>query len=160
MIRVGLPLPLLARLRQQWKRLRNQFLRHAYTVRNGFSGRRAERLNASRARALEREARAFHAFSTAYQDLIDIVCMAAREEAPTFYQERYAQKQHLYRQCYQAFSAHLQPHWQEWGLENDPFANLCQGDLAEVIHSATGIEVMMTMNGILEACHCHYDKTE
>jgi hypothetical protein len=157
MIRVGLPLPLLARLRQQWKRLRNQFLRHTYLVRNWFTGRREERLNLSRARALEREARAFHAFSTAYQDLIDVVCMAAREEAPALYQTRYAQKQRLYRQCYQSFSHHLQPYCREWGLEEDPFKNLCQGELAEVIHSATGIEVMMTMNGILEACHCHYD---
>lgn len=157
MIRVGLPLPLLARLRQQWNTIRNRYLRQSYIVRNWWSERLDTKRTAHRARTLEQELHTFQAFSNAYHDLIDIVCMAAREEAPALYLARYQSQQRRYQRAYRAFSNHLRPYYKEWDLETDPFAFFCEGKLNEVIYSATGIETMMTLNGILEACQCHYE---
>lgn len=157
MIRAGLPLPLLARLRQQWNTIRNRWLRRFHILRNGWSERVETKRVVRRSRALQQELLAFQTFSNAYHDLIDTVCMAAREEAPARYMARYQAQQHTYRRAYRGFVGFLRPLYLEWELKTDPFALFCDGKLDEVIYSATGIETMMMLNGILEACQCHYE---
>ncbi len=99
----------------------------------------------------------FQAFLAEFDGIVDIICMAAREDAPDLYRNAYLQKQKAYREQFRTVKERLRPYWQQWELEADPFVVLSEGNIEEMIHSVSGIDTMMTLQGILEAYQEHLD---
>jgi len=93
----------------------------------------------------------FQAFLAEFDGMVDILCMAARENAPDIYRNAYLKRQQSYREQFWQIREGLRPYWQEWALEADPFVVLSEGEIEEMIHSVNSIDTMMTLQGILEA---------
>ncbi len=163
MIRAGMPLPLMERLRQLATTLR---LRWANRVQVKFarlsegmqaSWRRMFFVAATHRRTLDKERRVFQSFLAEFDGMVDILCMAAREDAPELYRNAYITRQKSYREQFRSVRDGLRPYWQEWALEADPFVVLGEGKIEEMINSVSSIETMMTLQGILEAYQEHLD---
>lgn len=99
----------------------------------------------------------FQSFLAEFDGMVDILCMAAREDAPDAYRNAYLKRQQSYREQFRGVREGLRPYWQEWALDSDPFVVLSEGNLDEVINSVNSIETMMTLQGILEAYQEHLD---
>ncbi|HZO87915.1 MAG TPA: hypothetical protein VFB38_06205 [Chthonomonadaceae bacterium] len=168
-IRIGLPPPLLSRLRFHWhtthtqcshqvRSLRASANRTAEKVRDRWrhaSERLAARLS-PRARALARQRARLASFEEKYEDLVALLCWAAKEGVQPDHQPRYAALRAWMRAHYRPLRPHLRPYWAgeaDAGTQ-DPFEALfLSANLEEVINAATGIENLMRTRFALEAYH-------
>lgn len=167
MIRIGLPPPVLPRLRVRWHGTQTWFSRYARSVRANAS-RAAEATGdwwrhvvaslslrrSLRARAQARQRELLARFEEKYEDLIDLLCWAAQDGAHTDRDARYRELRAWMRAHYRRVAPKLRPFWADPGRPNaaDPFHALFASENVEnVINAATGIEDLMRTRLALEA---------
>ncbi len=157
MINIGLPPPLLARLRQQWQNTRTQFLRQTDTLRETYFRTQAtvglwiRNLSAKgvalvslRQRTVKRHLRQFDAFEQVYDKMVDLVCWTAKEDLNAERAARYTELRVSLQKAYRIVWLRLRSHWYEPTSEQDPFAALYQPEsICEFIHSPLGIDCLM-----------------
>jgi hypothetical protein len=156
MIRIGLPPPLLPRLRLHWRSTHTLFTRQTRSLRESAS-RTAEvtregwghackswssRLSL-RAYALARQRARLAAFEAKYEDLVDLLCWAAKDGIHTNRDARYTQLRAWMRVHYRALRPRLNPYWSGSGEDacTDPFEALfLDANVNDVINAAASIE--------------------
>ena len=167
MIVLGPP-PGLARLRLHWHNVRTNFERQTDTVRETIGGVSASALAwtqkvqarfiaavSLRSRAASRQSLRLAKFEAAYEEMVDVVCWAAKEDADPRQDERFARSRVEMRLTYRPLRRELRPHWQCADAPElaDPFEALfLPDDIDKVINAATGIESMMRTRAALDAC--------
>ena len=167
MIVLGPP-PGLARLRLHWHNARANFERQTDTVREYVNGvgetaqawtrqiqARFIAAVSLRSRAASRQTLRLAKFEAAYEEMVDVVCWAAKEDADPRHDERFARARVEMRLTYRPLRRELRPHWQcaDEPETADPFEALfLPDDIDIVINAATGIESMMRTRAALDAC--------
>jgi hypothetical protein len=173
MIRIGLPPPLLPRLRLHWHNTHSLFSRQARLLRESAT-RTAEvsrdwwlqvraglstRLSL-RARALSRHRTRLACFEQKYEALVDLLCGAARDGMHGDQEARYRELRAWMQTHYRTLGPRLRPYWAT--LEetaSDPFEALFhQENVNDVIHAATGIEDIMRTRAALDAYRAVLDE--
>lgn len=93
-------------------------------------------------------------FETRYEDLIDLLCWAAKEGVQPAHIARYGALRSWMMTHYPEIQSCLKPHWGDSSVSQpDPFEALFLPiSVQEVTNSATGIDAMMLTRGALEAC--------
>ena len=166
MIRIGLPPPVLPRLRLHWHVTRTVFARHSRALLE-VSNRTAEAYSAwwlhvsqrilaplslrdrARRRALARLAQ----FEAQYDELVDLLCWSAKDGVHTDRDTRYATARSWMLRNYPGIQSRLRPHWAEADPERDPFAALfASADVEAVINGCGGIDDMIRSRAALAAC--------
>jgi len=166
MIVLGPP-PGLARLRLHWHVARTNFERRTDVVREYMTGvsesaqtwtRQVQsRFIAAvslRARAAARQTVRLTKFEAAYDEMVDVVCWAAKEESNPRQDERFARCRVAMRMAYRPLRREMRSYWlcAEEPEAADPFEALfLPDDIDIVINAATGIESMMRTRAALEA---------
>ena len=157
MINIGLPPPLLARLRQQWQTTRSHFVRQTDALRETYFRTQAgvgawiRNLSAQgvalvsfRKRTVKRHLRQFDAFEQVYDKMVDLVCWTAKEDLNAERAARYAELRIKLQKSYRVVRVRLRGHWYAPTSEQDPFAALYQPEsICEFTHSPLGIECLM-----------------
>jgi len=157
MINIGLPPPLLARLRLQWQTTRSHFVRHTEALRESYFRTQATvgawvravsakgvALVTFRKRTARRHLRQFDAFEQVYDKMVDLVCWTAKEDISPERAKRYAELRGKLQRSYRIVRTRLRSHWYETNAEHDPFASLyLPDDITEFTHSPIGIECLM-----------------
>ncbi len=172
MIVIGPP-PGLARLRLHWHNARLNFERQTETVRQFVTGAgenaqawtrqiQARFISAVslRARANARQIERLTKFEAAYEEIVDVVCWAAKEDADPRQDERFARSRVAMRMAYRPVRRDMRAHWLCPGdaEATDPFEALYQpDDIDIVINAATGIDSMMRTRAALDAYREHLD---
>lgn len=172
MIHIGPP-PGLARLRLHWHVARTNFERQTEVVREYVIGvgeaaqalqqRVAARFISAvslRARANARQMLRLTKFESAYEEMVDVICWAAKEESDPRQDERFASLRVAMRLSYRPLRRDLRRHWvsAEEPEAEDPFEALFQpDDIDIVINAATGIESMMLTRAAFESYRAELD---
>jgi hypothetical protein len=165
MINIGLPPPLLARLRLHWQNTRDHVQRQKESLRETYFRTQASTVewirNVSakgvalitfRRRTLTRHLRQLDAFEQVYDRMVDLVCWTAKEDVSPERAERYAKLRSEMKKAYRIVRARLRPHWHTPNAEHDPFAALyLPDDITEFIHSPVGIECLMQTRQAVDA---------
>lgn len=174
MIRVGLPPTMLPRLRLHWHSVTALYARQTRALREygtRTTGVTREwwrqlllnsrnRLNL-RARAAARQQAQFRLFEEKYEDLVDLLCWAAKEGVQSDRDARYAELRRWMLAHYRTVRPRLRPYFQETSTAEcaDPFEALFFPErLSEVIHAENGIEIVMRTRAALEAHHFNGSK--
>ena len=166
MIHIGPP-PGLARLRLHWHTARTNFERQTeivreYVIRASDAAQAwREQIQARfiaavslRARASARQMERLTKFEAVYEETVDVICWAAKEESDPRQNERYANLRVKMRLAYRPLRRDLCRHWACADEPNaaDPFEALfLPDDIDIVINAATGIESMMQTRAAFEA---------
>ena len=171
MIRIGLPPPMLPRLRLHWHVARNTIeqyysafragtLRHIHATRALWAGATVaivSRIGSLRTRRVPLEAQKqgrLERFEAVYEQLSDLICWAAKEEVTPEREAEYAHLRLSVRELYQPLRATLRPFWQTEDMESDydPFEELfLPHDLNEVVDSMGGIMAISMAREAFEA---------
>jgi hypothetical protein len=123
--------------RERWDRLAGWF-----TSRTNF-----------RHRALKRQYAHLLQFMERYEDMVDLLCWAAREGVQPKMTDRYADLRIHLRRLYRPVRTRLRRHWQQPDVKVDPFASLFMpADIEEVINADAGTETMMVARMALSTC--------
>jgi hypothetical protein len=172
MIRIGLPPPVLPRLRLHWHVTRTAFSRHSRALQE-MTNRTAEVYRAwwqhvtervlaplsLRARAQERSLARLAQFQEQYEELVDLLCWSAKEGVHTNRDARYAEARAWMLRHYPRLRTRLRTHWAETDTERDPFAALfASPNIEEVINGEGGIEDMFRSRDALEACRAEMEQ--
>lgn len=168
MIRIGLPPPMLPRLRLHWHATHTLFQRQSRALReyatrtSAVSRSRWQQILAwgqthlnLRVRALTRHRTQLTQFEERYEKLVDLLCWAAKEGVQDDREARYFELRRWMRVHYRVLKPRLSPHFAEApGVEADPFEALFMPEcLDEVINATAGIETMMRTRSALDAYH-------
>jgi hypothetical protein len=163
-IRIGPP-PALARLRLHWHATQNYYLRQARTVREtatdttrgvtlwwrNTSTKLSMRLR-RHARAQARQQAQYAAFFTYYEDLVDLLCWAAKDGVHTERDARYAELRRWMQLNYHRIRPHLRAHLDTWEGPFDPFEELFAPEcIDEIINDPACIQFMMQTRMALDA---------
>ena len=167
-LRLGSP-PGLARLRLQWHSARSQFLRHSRAWREEWATRRIETLSwwqrsgavwmtnwnlreRAHRRQLARQLVQLTSFTDKYEDLVDLLCWAAKEGVHADQAARYAELRMWMQSHYGLLRPRLRVLLNTPDNIYDPFECLfAPQDLAEVINDLSAIENVMHTRAILDA---------
>jgi hypothetical protein len=167
MIRIGLPPPVLPRLRLHWHITRTQADRssrwlRAYAART-VEATRTRWSHVTRAVTRTLSIRAFFAaralrrldrFEACYDQLVDLLCWTAKEGVEAEKEARYGVLRVQMRLQYRAARKSLRPYWDmaDTAEARDPFEALfLPADLDVVINDVRGIETMMQTRAALDA---------
>jgi hypothetical protein len=107
-----------------------------------------------RAYAVRRQRIRLNAFEAHYEDLVDLLCWAAKDGDHTDRDARYAELRIAMRRRYRDVRKRLRPYWDSPETETfpDPFESLfLPADVDEVINSVTGIEQISQTRTALDA---------
>lgn len=165
MINIGLPPPLLARLRLQWQNTRSQFVRQTEALRESYFrtqtmvvtwvrtvSSKGIALVTFRKRTIRRHLRQFEAFEQVYDKMVDLVCWTAKEDISPERAERYADLRGNLQKSHRIVRARLRPYWYEPNAKHDPFMSLyLPTDITEFTHSPIGIECLMLTRQAMDA---------
>ncbi len=94
-------------------------------------------------------------FENRYEDLVDLLCWAAKEGIQPGHVARYGALRSWMLRHYPSLQDNLRSHWMDTASprQSDPFEALFTAiTLQEVINSPTGIEAMMLTRSALESC--------
>jgi hypothetical protein len=163
-IRIGPP-PTLARLRLHWHSTCNYyyqqtrafqiFTTHAATALLDQCRRISVRLVAHarwRARAQARHRALLVGFVERYDDLVDLLCWAAKDGVHTDRDARYAELRRWMQLNYHRLRPQLRVHLDAWEGPFDPFEELFAPErVDEVINDISGITYMMQTRAALDA---------
>ncbi len=167
MIRIGLPPPLLPRLRLHWHATHTLFSRQARHLRES-AARTAEvsrewwdhvrevwaaRLSL-RARAAARQRARLAEFETRYEELVDLLCWAAKDGVHTHRDERYRDCRSWMRVHYRALRPRLHAYWAEAEAPDasDPFEALFhQENIDDIINAPESISHIMQTRTALDS---------
>ncbi|HLK60833.1 MAG TPA: hypothetical protein VKU00_29990 [Chthonomonadaceae bacterium] len=166
-IRIGLPPTIFPRLRLGWHTTRQQLKRQAQAlsqstlrlteVPRAWWHHLSQRLTphwSLRARALVRQRTLLEKFEAQYEELVDILCWAAKDGDHTGRDARYAAIRTWMCANYRHLRSRLRPHWVEpdGPAVYDPFEALfAPENIDEVLHATTSIEDMMVTRAALDA---------
>lgn len=162
MIRIGLPPPVLPRLRLHWHVTRISCARYSRllaTVRprtlEAWRMYVAQRIVASLTLRRYRQRRALarlRSFETHYEELVDLLCWSAKDGVHTSRDARYARVRAWMLRHYPRVQASLRPYWVSSDPSRDPFLGLFGVEhVDDVIYSIHGIEDMLRSRAALEA---------
>jgi hypothetical protein len=167
-LRLGSP-PGLARLRLQWHAARNQFLRQSRAWSEQWGVLRADtrfwgqRLSVSlvahwslreraRIRQVARQQAQLVAFTDKYEDLVDLLCWAAKEGANEEQSRKYAELRVWMQSHYGPMRPRVRGFLNTPDNVFDPFERLFgPQNLDEVINDLSAIENVMTTRSALDA---------
>jgi hypothetical protein len=166
-IRIELPPRILPRLRLRWHSAHAQFLRQSRALREyatrttavprarwrRVSDTMLSRLSL-RAYAARRQRIRLDAFEARYEDLVDLLCWAAKDGDHTDRDARYAELRLATRRRYRDVRKRLRPYWDSpaAGTSPDPFEALfLPADVDGIINSITGIENIAQTRTALDA---------
>ncbi len=171
MIRIGLPPPMLPRLRLHWHVTRNYFeqcysafhagvVRHVQAARTFWQGAGVavlSRVGSLRTRRLpldtQKQGRV-ERFEAVYERLSDLICWAAKEEVTPEREAEYALLRLSVRELYQPLRAGLRSYWKTEDMESDydPFEELFLPEtLDEIVFSLGGIYAITLARDAFEA---------
>ncbi|HZT44480.1 MAG TPA: hypothetical protein VFA07_20110 [Chthonomonadaceae bacterium] len=171
-IRIDLPPVLLPRLRLHWHATHQQLSRYSRALQE-YANRTAavsragwrsvsERTVAClsvrhrlRVRAEVRLRKRVAAFEERYEDLVDLLCWAAKDGVHTDRDARYTALRAWMRANYRTVRRHLCAYWAEEATPAvDPFEALFAPENVDgIINAADGIEVIMRTRAALDAYH-------
>lgn len=171
MINIGLPPPLLARLRLQWQNTRDHVQRQKENLRETYFrvqentvqwvrtvSAKGVALVTFRRRTLTRHLRQLDAFEQVYDRMVDLVCWTAKEDINPERAERYAKLRGEMKKTYRIVRARLRGHWHTPESEQDPFEALYQPDnITEFTNSPVGIECLMQTRQAMDAYRAALD---
>ena len=174
-IRIGLPTAIFPRLRLGWQTTRQQLQRQAQVLSQGtlrlttaprawwrsLSQRLTPRWN-MRTRALARQEALLIKFEEQYEELIDLLCWAAKDGDHSGRDARYSEIRIWMCANYRHLRSRLRPHWIEPDGPGayDPFEALfISEDVDTVIHATTSIEDMMVTRTALDAYRATLEAT-
>jgi hypothetical protein len=164
-IRIGPP-PNLARLRLYWHVTLSQYRRRPQAFQESYAptqpgllerwvqqgGRLLTRLH-PRNRMEARRRADFTAFSNHYEDLVDLLCWAAKDGVHTDRDARYAELRAWMHLNYHRVRPLLRPHLGPWEGTLDPFEELFAPEsVDDVINDAAGILYVTQTRRALDAC--------
>jgi hypothetical protein len=172
-IRIGPP-PTLARLRMQWHATCNYYHRqsHAFQVTAAGAASQARgywrtwsaRVGARvswRARARARQRALYAAFVERYEELVDLLCWAAKDGVHTERDARYAALREWMQLNYHKLRPQLRAHLDAWEGPFDPFEELFAPECIDaVINDIAGITYVMQTRVALEAYSAQLDAAE
>ena len=166
-IRLELPTVLFPRLRAGWEAARMQLEAYTENVNTlsrrarhapGSALRRASQRLATRwslqQRAETRRMTELAAFEQKYEDLVDLLCWAAKDGVRPDHAARYAELRGWMCGNYRLVRSSLRPYWTEPNVAEsaDPFESLFTSeDLDGVINAPTAIEDMMVTRAALDS---------
>lgn len=166
MIRIGLPPPVLPRLRLHWHATHTLFARQTRSLREATAHATEalkewlRHISHSMTAPWKRAAAARHKarlapFEDHYEDLVDLLCWAAKDGIHTDRDTRYRDLRAWMQQHYPKLRPHLRPHWAEAETDAcDPFEALFAAENVEdVIHAKAGIEHIMRTRCALDSYH-------
>jgi hypothetical protein len=163
-IRIGPP-PALARLRLQWHAAYNYYCRQARAFRT-VTGRTTEgavawfrqasfRVNTRvswRARTQARHQALYACFIERYEELIDLLCWAAKDGVHTERDARYAALRQWMQLNYHKLRPRLRAHLEAWEGPFDPFEELFAPECVDdVINGSDSITYVIQTRAALEA---------
>jgi hypothetical protein len=166
MIRIGLPPSVLPRLRLRgpftpsWRtrqtRALQEYASRTTAVPYAWLRRLSEWATARlslRARAAERQRAQLAEFEEKYEQLVDLLCWAAKEGDHTGRDRRYAELRAWMGSRYHRLRPRLRPYFLAEGAESaDPFAALFTPEcVEEVLHAETSVEDLMRTRAALDA---------
>jgi hypothetical protein len=171
-IRIDLPPVLLPRLRLHWHATHQQLSRYSRALQE-YANRTAavsragwrsvsERTVAClsvrhrlRVRAETRVRERVAAFEERYEDLVDLLCWAAKDGVHTDRDARYTALRAWMRAHYRTVRPHLRAYWTEEAMPAaDPFEALFAPENVDgIINAAEGIDVIMRTRAALDAYH-------
>lgn len=164
MIRIGLPPPVLPRLRLHWHATHTLFARQTRSLREATAHATEalkewlRHISHSMTAPWRRAAAARHKarlapFEGHYEDLVDLLCWAAKDGIHTDRDTRYRDLRAWMQQHYPKLRPHLRPHWAEAEADaNDPFESLFAAEnVDDLIHAEAGIEHIMRTRCALDA---------
>ncbi len=164
-IRIGPP-PALARLRLYWHTMHSQYMRNTRVFREATtttyertlqrwrqaSEEVAARLN-PRIRAQVRRKAALASFIERYEELVDLLCWAAKDGVHTDRDMRYTALRDWMQRNYHKVRPLLRPHLSEWEGPFDPFEELfAPENIDAIINDISGIQYVMQTREALDAC--------
>lgn len=166
MIRIGLPPPMLSRLRLHWHATQTHYLSQSRALREYATRTTAvwqtrwesvcawgvARLSL-RAHALARRRAQLACFEEKYEDLVDLLCWAAKDGVHTDRDARYAELRSWMRVHYRKIRPNLRPYCVEIRLPAapDPFEALFSSEnMDSILHASDGIEYILQTRSILE----------
>ena len=166
-IRIGLPPVVFPRLRLRWHVTWSLVAHHTRALREAANRtaavpqvwwqRASERWGAGsirRARALAREHAQLACFEEQYEELIDMLCWAAKDGVHTDRDMRYAELRAWMCRNYRMIRPRLRPYWVEPEAPEsyDPFEALfAPENVDEILNASTSIEDMMLTRAALDA---------
>ncbi|HLV79783.1 MAG TPA: hypothetical protein VKT32_05850 [Chthonomonadaceae bacterium] len=168
-IRIDLPPVLLPRLRLHWHATHQQLSRYSRALQE-YANRTAavsrarwrsvtERVVAFlsvrarlRTRAVARRRERITTFEERYEDLVDLLCWAAKDGVHTDRDARYRALRAWMRAHYRTVRPHLRAYWEEATQDADPFAALFQPEnVDDILNAPDGITYMMRARTALDA---------
>jgi hypothetical protein len=167
-IRIGLPPAVFPRLRLRWRTHRPRADRPSQTA-TGSSAKQGRwstwsegvaRRWSLKARAAARQRALLAAFDAQYEELVDLLCWAAKDGVHTDRDRRYAALRNRMCTNHRALRATLCPFWKHADDPtcHDPFLALFVAENIDgVLHATTSIQDMMTARAALDACRDHLD---
>ncbi|MCS6777617.1 MAG: hypothetical protein RMJ43_04090 [Chloroherpetonaceae bacterium] len=165
MIRIGLPPPVLPRLRLHWHVTRISCARYSRLL-AAVRPRTLEVWQAWRVYVVQRimttvtlrqyrQRRALaqlRTFETHYEELVDLLCWSAKDGVHTNRDARYTRVRAWMLRYYPRIQAHLRSYWASSDPSRDPFLGLFGVEhVDDVIYSIHGIEDMLRSRAALEA---------
>lgn len=168
-IRLELPPALFPRLNQHWQAACSYFQRQSVSLRfltlravkmpvvcwHGLSVRYSTRWSL-RARSEVRRQHDFRAFEAQYEELVDLLCWAAKEGVEAERLARYAELRRWMCTHYRKVRSQLRPYWVETGVPEplDPFEALFTAESIEsFINAPDSITDLMQTRAALDAYH-------
>lgn len=159
------PPPALARLRLSWHRTWNQYLRSWVDLRDRVARRQQSALDGMRImsaraaahlsprfRAEARHNAEYHKFLKQYEELVDLLCWAAKDGVHTDRDLRYARLRDWMQRHYHRVRPYLRPYLGPWEGPLDPFEELFAPECVDaVINSMDGIRYVMQTRSALDA---------
>ena len=168
-IRLELPPTLFPRLNQRWQAACSYFQRQSGSLRvltlrtvkmpivcwHGLTVRYTTRWSLQ-ARSEARRQREFRAFEAQYEELVDVLCCAAKEGVHPDRDARYTELRQWMCSHYRKVRSPLRPHWVETGVpeSSDPFQALFAAESIEgFINAPDGITDLMLTRIALDSYH-------
>ena len=168
-IRLELPPALFPRLNERWQAARSYFQRQSVSLRvltlrtvkipvvcwHGLSVRYTTRWSLQ-ARSAARRKHDFQAFETQYEDLVDLLCCAAKEGIHPDSDACYAEIRQWMCLHYRKMRSQLRPYWVEVGVPEpiDPFEALFAAESVEAcINAPDSIADLMLTRAALDSYH-------
>jgi len=163
-IRIGPP-PAYARLRLHWHAACNYYDRHSHALREVtarttdsaldwwrlLSVRVSSRVSC-RARAQARQRALYACFVERYEELVDLLCWAAKDGVHTDRDRRYTDLRQWMQLNYHKLRPKLRAHLSAWEGPFDPFEELFAPEcVEEVINDGAGITYVVQTRAALEA---------
>lgn len=166
MIRIGLPPPVLPRLRLHWYGAQTLFARQSrlarsYAIRvtdqyREWYQRIRQILTARislRLRAGERQRQRLALFASKYEDLVDLLCWAAKDGAHPDRDIQYASLRKWMQGNYRSIRPLLLPYWKTAHTAEDPFVALYAADnVDDFINASSSMETITRTRFALDEC--------